>query len=80
MRTLTLATRRLVAAAILAALPLATGALRADPIPSADAAATRSAAGHAPSPQWSYAVGEGLEGPLLLGCPSAGWSCVLHML
>ena len=80
MQTLTLTTRRLVAAAILAALPLATGALRADPIRSTDPAAARSVAEHAPGPQWSYAVGEGLEGPLLLGCPSAGWGCVLYML
>ena len=73
-------TKRTLAAATLAALPLATGALRADPVPSADAAATRSVAEHAPGPQWSYIVGEGLAGPLLLGCPSAGWSCAIYTL
>ena len=80
MQTLTLTTRRLVAAATLAALPLATGALRADPIRSADPAAARSVAEHAPGPQWSYAVGEGLEGPLLLACPNNGWCCLLYIM
>ena len=79
MQTLTLTTRRLVAAAILAALPLAAGALRADPIRTGDTAATRSVAEDAPGPKWSYFMGEGLE-PLMLGCPSAGWSCAIYML
>ena len=77
MQTLNLATRRLVAAAILAALPLATGALRADPIRSADPAAGRSIAGHDARPQWSYVLG---EGPQMIACPMAGWGCLLYAL
>lgn len=80
MQTLTLTTRRLLAAAILAALPLATGALRADHIRSADASATRSTAEHTPGPQWSYAMGEGLQVPQLLACPNSGLGCLLYML
>ena len=80
MQTLSLTTRRLVAAAILAALPLATGALRADPAPPADAAAGRSVAGSDARPQWSYVLGEGLDGALMLACPSGGWRCALLML
>ena len=80
MKTRTTRTRTALAAAILAALPLATGPLRADPIRSPDAGATRSVAGHPPGPQWSYAVGEGLKVPQLLGCPSTGWGCLLYIM
>ena len=79
MQTPTLTTRRLVAAAILAALPLATGVLRADAVRPTDASAPRSVAEHTPEPQWSYAVGEGLDVAQLLMCPSA-WRCMLYTL
>ena len=74
-------TKRTLAAATLAALPLATGALQADPVRSVDTAATRSAAEHGAGPQWLFIVGE--EGPLLshlAGCPSGGWRCALVMM
>lgn len=80
MRWRMMMTKRTLAAATLAVLPLATGALRADPVPSTDAAATRSVAEHAPGPQWSYFMGEGMAGALLFACPSAGWSCALYTL
>lgn len=74
-------TKRTLAAATLAALPLATGALRADCIRTVDtAAATRSVAGHAPGPQWSYVIGESLEGPLLLACPNQAWGCLIYIM
>lgn len=80
MNTRTSKTRTALAAATLAALPLATGALRADAIRPADAAAaTRSVAEHAPGPQWSYILGEGLDMPLIW-CPSMGTGCLLYML
>lgn len=70
-------TKRTLAAATLAALPLAAGPLRADCIRSVDASATQGIAEHAPGPQWSYALGEGLDIPLIW-CPSVG--CLLYML
>ena len=73
-------TKRTLAAVILAALPLATGTLRSDAIGPADAATTRSVADHAPSPQWSYALGEGMDGPLLLMCPRNAWGCLLYIM
>lgn len=73
-------TKRTLAAATLAALPLATGALRADPIRTVDTAVTQSLAEDAPSPKWSYFMGEDLMGPLLFGCPNAGWSCAIYTL
>ncbi len=73
-------TKRTLAALILAALPLATGTLRSDAIRPADAAATRSVAGHAPGPQWSYVFGEGMDNPLLLMCQRVAWRCLAHML
>ena len=72
-------TKRTLAAATLAALPFAAGPLRADCIRSADAAATRSVAEHAPGPQWSYVLGEGLDIPLIW-CPNSGLGCLLYML
>ncbi|MCY4616241.1 MAG: hypothetical protein OXC71_07620 [Chloroflexi bacterium] len=70
-------TKRTLAVATLAALPLATGALRADGIRSTDAAATRSVAEHDARPQWTYVLG---EGPQMLACPMGGWRCVLYAL
>jgi hypothetical protein len=73
-------TKRTLAAVILAALPLATGTLRSDVIRPAGADAARSVAGHAAGPQWSYAMGEGLDGPLMLACRMNEWGCLLYML
>lgn len=72
-------TKRTLAAATLAALPLAAGPMRADCIRSVDAAATRSVAEHAPGPQWSYVLGEGLDVPFMW-CPSMAMGCLLRML
>ena len=73
-------TKRTLAAVILAALPLATGTLRSDVNRPSGGETARSVAGHAAGPQWSYAVGEGLDGTLLLACPMNGWGCLLYML
>ena len=67
--------RTVLAAAILAALPIAAGTLRADPARPADAALE-----HADRPAWIYVTGEGAHAPQLLGCPTGGWSCVLYAL
>ncbi len=77
MKARTTNTRTALAAAILAALPLATGALRADCTRSADPAAGRSTGGHDARPQWSYVLG---EGPQMIACPMARWGCVLYAL
>ena len=71
-------TKRTLAAAILAALPLATGALRADCIRPADAAEARGIAGHDARPQWAYILGGGAR--MVIACPLNGWSCLLHAL
>ena len=71
--------RTVLAAAILAALPLAAGTLRADPARPADAARTRSTVEPADRPAWIYVTGEGEHVPQLLGC-ATGWSCVLYAL
>ena len=80
MRTRTATPRTLLAAAILAALPLASGALRADPVRPADDARTRSVIEHRDGPQWIYLTGGGPHLPELLACPLGGWRCALHML
>ncbi len=72
-------TKRTLAAVILAALPLATGTLRSDAIRPAGPDATRSVAEHAPGPQWSYVLGEGLDVPFMW-CPSMAMGCLLRML
>ena len=62
-------TKRTLAAVILAALPLATGTLRSDAIRPTGADAARSIAGQAAGPQWSYAMGEGLDGAVAVRVP-----------
>lgn len=80
MRTRTTRTRTALAGAILAALPLATGALRADRVPSADAAAARSGGDSRARPQWAFVLSERPHAPQLIACPSAGWRCALYTL
>ncbi len=80
MRTRTATPRTLLAAAILAALPLAVGTLRADPVPPVDDARTRSVVEHRDGPRWIYLTGEGPLGPELIACPLGGWRCALHLL
>ena len=70
-------TKRTLAAATLAALPLATGMLRADSVGLADTAAARGVTEHDARPQWTYILGERLQ---LIACPMGGWRCVLYML
>ena len=80
MRTRTATPRTLLAAAILAALPLASGALRADPVRPADDARTRSVIEHRDGPRWTYLTGEGPNLAELLACPPGGWGCALYLL
>lgn len=59
MQTRTIKTRRLVAAATLAALPIFTGAVQSDADPaSADAAQASRGAEHGGGPRWSFILGE----------------------
>jgi len=74
-------TKRTLAVATLAALPFAAGALRADSIHSTDLAEARSVAGPDARPQWSFFTGEDfLLVPQMIGCPGAGWRCVVYTL
>ena len=71
--------RTVLAAAILAALPLAVGTLQGDPARAADAARTGGAVEHRDGPQWMYVTGEGSNLPQLLTCGGA-WRCTLYVL
>lgn len=71
--------RTVLAAAILAALPLTAGTLQAEPARPADAARTRGAVDHRDGPRWMYVTGEGSHLPQLLTCMGA-WRCTLYML
>ena len=78
-------TRRLLAAATLAALPLVAGALQTGPIrAAAEATRTRNAPEHPSGPQWNYIVGESGHLPSLFDCSlRRGWGaagCTLMAL
>ena len=80
MRTRTATPRTLLAAAILAALPLAVGTLQTDPARPADAARARGAVEHRDGPRWIYVTGEGSNLPQLLACTAGAWRCALYLL
>ena len=72
--------RTVLAAAILAALPLAAGTLQADPARPADADRTQGAVEQPDGPRWIYITGERSHLPNLLTCPAGAWRCALYAL
>ena len=71
--------RTALAAAILAALPLAVGTLQANPARPADADRTQGAVEQPDGPRWIYVTGEGSHLPQLVACTGA-WRCALYVL
>ena len=76
-------TRKVLAAATLAALPLFVGAVQPRPHPGADAARERHVTERPSGPRWAYFTGNGLD-PAMIECLlQGGWTgarCVVAAL